>query len=140
MNVPECDYETSVFQENNRELTPSVFMSLLHEVVQTQVLQMFLTQCWVQIKDNLLQPAGNALPNAARDATGLLCHKGMLLVDVQLDALLDPESFSTNLLSSLQPRMMPGIIPAQLKDFSFSFVELQGTPVVPFLQTIKISE
>lgn len=45
MNVPECDYETSVFQENNRELTPSVFMSLLHEVVQTQVLQMFLMQC-----------------------------------------------------------------------------------------------
>lgn len=38
-------------------------------------------QCWVG--DHLLQPAGNAFPDASQDAAGYLCHKVPLLAHVQ---------------------------------------------------------
>lgn len=48
-------------------------------------------QYWVEIKVNTLQSAGNALPDAAQNAVGHLCHCGVLLAGTQLVIPQDPK-------------------------------------------------
>lgn len=51
-------------------------------------LQMYLTTA-VGERKNLLQSAGNASPNTAQDAVGLLCHKGTFLTSLPLSVQLN---------------------------------------------------
>lgn len=50
-------------------------------------------------KNHLPQLTGNTLPNAAQEAVGLLCGKGIMLACVQIGAIT-PMFFSAKLLSS----------------------------------------
>lgn len=47
-------------------------------------------QCWAEGNDHLSWPAGDALPNAAKNTTGLLGSKGTLLTRVQFGVRQDP--------------------------------------------------
>lgn len=51
------------------------------------VLQVRLHQCIVAVKQQLPQPRNNILPNAAQEATDLLCQKDLLLALVQFVCL-----------------------------------------------------
>ena len=101
------------------------------------VLHMWPHHCGVEEKDQLSWPAGGALPNAAQEAIGLLCHKDTLLAHVQLLCCYQ-DSSGPLCLGSSQPVLVAGVTPPQVQDMAFPFVEMQEVPPAPFLQHVKI--
>jgi len=74
-------------------------------------------------------PAGDALPNPAWEAGGHLCCKGTFASSCSSWYSLGPQrSFSAKLFGPL-PMLVPGVIPPQVQDFAFPFVELPEIPV-----------
>lgn len=92
-------------------------------------------------EDHLPQPTGNILPNTVKKAFGCLCHKGMLLVHVQVvcqdsQMLLCRATFQ---LASTQPILVHGINLPQLQDLVLNIIWLHEIPVCSFLQPVNTS-
>ena len=89
-------------------------------------------QCWVEGKDHLPQPAGNALPNTAQEAAGFLCCQSTLLAHGHLDVHQDSQvlfckvSFQT---ARLQAILMYGFIPLQVQSSALPILELHELSV-----------
>lgn len=91
-------------------------------------------------KDHLPQPTANILPHTAKKAFGCLCHKGMLLVHVQLffqdsQMLLCRVAFQ---LLSTQPILVPAVNLPQLHDLVQNIIGLHKIPAGSFLQPLYI--
>lgn len=86
-------------------------------------------------------PANNSLPNAAKDAVGLLCHEGTLLANDQLGINQDPKillrEFAFQLVAS-QEVLMPLVFLPRCRTLYFSFVKLHEIPLSPILQHIQV--
>jgi len=74
----------------------------------TTLLQVWPHLCRVGGKEHLLQPSGSNPPNAAQDATCVLCHQGALLAYVQLGLHQDPHPFLQSCFSARWPPACTG--------------------------------
>lgn len=86
-------------------------------------------------------PANNSLPNAAKDAVGLLCHDGTLLANDQLGINQNPKIFlceSAFQLVGSQEVLMPLAFLPRCRALYFSFAKLREIPLSSVLQYIQV--
>lgn len=101
------------------------------------VLQMRLHQGLVEGQDHFPQPAGKAHPNALQDSIGLSWSQGHFW---PLESLLSTGTLRAAFQEvSSQPVQVPGIIPPQVQDPAFAFVEFLELPLHTILQAVQVS-
>lgn len=89
-------------------------------------------QCWAVGRDHLLWPAGDAWPDAAQGTAAFAVRtRGWLVV-----SLSSPGPFLQSCLPDGWPLpvLVPGVVPPQMQDFTFSLTELLKVSVSPFFQ------
>lgn len=89
------------------------------------------------MKDHLLQPAADALPNAAQDDVGRLGCKAQ----IQLVVHQDPQFLLCKALSiwlASQSALTLGAIPLLLQDLAFPLVECHKIHLCPIPQPVEV--
>ena len=90
----------------------------------------------VEGKENLPRPAAHTPPNASQDPIGFLGSQGTLLAHGQPVIHQDTQvALHRAALQQVHPDpvLMHGVVPAQVEDPAFAFVEPYQVPLCPFL-------
>jgi len=82
-----------------------------------------------------LQPAACSLVCTVHNAIGLFCKDALLV-----HGLLSVHHFFKAAFQLVDPQhvLVRGLIPPQVQFFAFSFIELPGIPVNPFLLPVQV--
>ena len=92
------------------------------------------------LRHYLPQPAGSTPPNATQDGVaGPLCCKGTLLAHILLHVHHDPQILLCQAAFQPQHGLVHRVVPPQVQDSAFPFVELQEVPFCWFLQPFVVS-